>query len=73
MYSASMEHLKYILADAHPHIGTDKLPRVIKNMRNTIIDCGGEVHFRTRMDALIIENEEVKGIETSWDGHSLAP
>ena len=34
-------------------------------MRNTIIDCGGEVHFRTRMDALIIENEEVKGIETN--------
>ena len=34
-----------ILADAHPHIGTDKLPRVIENMRNTIIECGGEVHF----------------------------
>ena len=54
-----------ILADAHPHIGTDKLPRVIENMRNTIINCGGEVHFETRMDALIIENEEVKGIETN--------
>ena len=34
-----------ILVDAHPHIGTDKLPRVIENMRNTIIACGGEVHF----------------------------
>lgn len=44
-----------ILVDAHPHIGTDKLPRVIENMRNTIIDCGGEVHFETRMDSLIIE------------------
>ncbi|MGL4519739.1 MAG: NAD(P)/FAD-dependent oxidoreductase [Phocaeicola sp.] len=54
-----------ILADAHPHIGTDKLPRVIENMRNTILNCGGEVHFETRMDALIIENEEVKGIETA--------
>ncbi|MGL4851175.1 MAG: NAD(P)/FAD-dependent oxidoreductase [Phocaeicola sp.] len=54
-----------ILADAHPHIGTDKLPRVIENMRNTILNCGGEVHFQTRMDALIIENEEVKGIETA--------
>ena len=43
-----------ILVDAHPHIGTDKLPRVIENMRNTIINCGGEVHFQTRMDALII-------------------
>ena len=49
-----------ILADAHPHIGTDKLPRVIENMRNTILKCGGEVHFRTRMDALIIENNEIK-------------
>mgnify|MGYP000202320433 FL=1 len=46
-----------ILADAHPHIGTDKLPRVIENMRNTIIECGGEVHFQTRMDALIIEEQ----------------
>ena len=54
-----------ILADAHPHIGTDKLPRVIENMRNTILECGGEVHFRTRMDALIIENNEIKGIETN--------
>jgi uncharacterized FAD-dependent dehydrogenase len=54
----------HILADAHPHIGTDKLPRVIENMRNTILDCGGEVHFETRMDALIIEHEEIKGIET---------
>lgn len=47
-----------ILADAHPHIGTDKLPRVIENMRNTILECGGEVYFETRMDALIIENDE---------------
>ena len=51
-----------ILADAHPHIGTDKLPRVIENMRNTIIRCGGEVHFQTKMTSLIIENETVKGI-----------
>ena len=36
-----------ILQDAHPHIGTDKLPRVIENMRKTILDCGGEVHFET--------------------------
>ena len=54
-----------ILVDAHPHIGTDKLPRVIENMRNTILECGGEVHFETRMDALIIEKEKVVGIETN--------
>ena len=54
-----------ILADAHPHIGTDKLPRVIENMRNTIIECGGEVHFETRMDSLIIEKNKITGIETN--------
>lgn len=46
-----------ILADAHPHIGTDKLPRVIENMRNTIIKCGGEVHFQTKMIRLILESD----------------
>lgn len=46
-----------ILADAHPHIGTDKLPRVIENMRNSIIKCGGEVHFQTKMIRLILESE----------------
>ena len=46
-----------ILADAHPHIGTDKLPRVIENMRNTIIKCGGEVHFQTKMIRFILESE----------------
>lgn len=54
-----------ILADAHPHIGTDKLPAVIENMRKTIIACGGEVHFETRMDSLIIEGGKVTGIETN--------
>jgi uncharacterized FAD-dependent dehydrogenase len=50
-----------ILADAHPHIGTDKLPRVIENMRNTIIRCGGEVHFQTKMTQLLLEGNRVVG------------
>lgn len=62
-----------ILADAHPHIGTDKLPRVIENMRNTILECGGEVHFETRMEALIIENDRIKGIETNTGKTFLGP
>lgn len=62
-----------ILVDAHPHIGTDKLPRVIENMRNTIISCGGEVHFETRMDALILEGDEVRGIETNTGKTFLGP
>ena len=48
-----------ILADAHPHIGTDKLPRVIENMRETILRCGGEVHFQTKMTRLIIRGERI--------------
>ncbi len=52
-----------ILADAHPHIGTDKLPRVIENMRNTILQCGGEVHFQTKMTSFIIEGDKVIGVE----------
>ena len=52
-----------ILADAHPHIGTDKLPRVIENMRNTILRCGGEVHFQTKMTRLIVEGDTVVGVE----------
>lgn len=52
-----------ILADAHPHIGTDKLPIVIENMRKTIIRCGGEVHFQTKMTRLLINGDIVEGVE----------
>ena len=52
-----------ILADAHPHIGTDKLPRVIENMRNTILQCGGEVHFQTKMTRFVLEDDKVIGVE----------
>lgn len=51
-----------ILSDAHPHIGTDRLPGVIEAMRNTIIRCGGEVHFQTKMTQLIIKDDEVLGV-----------
>ena len=50
-----------ILADAHPHIGTDRLPKVIEAMRNTIIRCGGEVHFQTKMTQLIVQGDKVVG------------
>lgn len=51
-----------ILADAHPHIGTDRLPSVIEAMRGTILRCGGEVRFETRMTELIIKGGAVTGI-----------
>ena len=63
-----------ILSDAHPHIGTDRLPRVIENMRKTILSCGGEVHFQTKMTELIIEHSQKRVIgivaETMVNGQS---
>ena len=53
-----------ILSDAHPHIGTDKLPKVIEAIRNTIINCGGEVHFQTKMTAFLMESNKVIGVQT---------
>lgn len=52
-----------ILADAHPHIGTDRLPLVISNIRKTIISSGGEIHFQTRMTRLILKDQSVVGVE----------
>ncbi len=51
-----------ILADAHPHIGTDKLPRVIENMRLQIIKSGGEVHFQTKMTEILLHENEAVGV-----------
>ena len=62
-----------ILADAHPHIGSDKLPVVIERMRRRIIDCGGEVHFDTCMDSLLIKDDEVTGIRTRMGEEFCGP
>jgi len=65
-----------ILADAHPHLGTDKLPGIIEAMRNTIINCGGEVHFETKMTELIIDNGKVVGVKvesSSLDSRISSP
>lgn len=66
--------LTSILADAHPHIGTDKLPRVIENMRNTILASGGQVHFQTRMTGLLLKGNQVTGVEAVRlsDGRQLS-
>ena len=56
-----------ILADAHPHIGTDKLPRVIENMRNTILQCGGEVHFHTKMVSFLLRTPFTLSGTPSYD------
>lgn len=51
-----------ILVDAHPHIGSDRLPAVIKSIRQRIIDCGGQVMFNSRVDSLLIGDGSVKGV-----------
>lgn len=53
-----------ILIDAHPHIGTNKLPQIIQEIRETIRHCGGEIHFETRVTDMLMENGAVKGVKT---------
>lgn len=59
-----------ILTDAHPHIGSDKLPKVIKAIRETIVNNGGEVRFSTKADHLDIKDNRVRGVVTS-SGESI--
>ena len=66
-----LELLKYhgadenILVEAHPHIGTNKLPGIIKNIRQTILDAGGEIHFDTKLTDLIIKDDKVQSLITN--------
>lgn len=54
-----------ILIDAHPHIGTNKLPKLIAAIRETILVAGGEVHFNSRVTDLILDTNTIKGVVTS--------
>ncbi len=56
-----------ILVDAHPHIGSDKLPAIITNIRNTILESGGEVHFNQRVTDLLISKNKARGVVTHTD------
>src|SRR5690606_30704769 len=51
-----------ILFDAHPHIGTNKLPKLVADLRKTIIDFGGDVYFDTRVDDFIITGDVMRGV-----------
>jgi uncharacterized FAD-dependent dehydrogenase len=53
-----------ILVEAHPHIGTNKLPQIIQDIREKIIECGGQVLFETRVTDFIVKNNEIQGIVT---------
>ncbi|MDB5233319.1 MAG: FAD-binding protein, partial [Hymenobacter sp.] len=54
-----------ILVDAHPHIGTNKLPAVVQALREAIVEAGGEVHFDTRVEDLILEGKRLRGVTTA--------
>ena len=54
--------VKDIMIDAHPHIGTNKLPKIIAKMRENILACGGEIHFDCRVEDLIIKGAKIKGV-----------
>ena len=56
-----------ILIDAHPHIGTNKLPKLIADIRETILNAGGEIHFNTKVTDFIIEKNTIKGVVTESD------
>ncbi len=64
-----------ILVDAHPHIGSNRLPGVIQRIRQTIIDCGGQVHFNATVSDLIITGDTVRGVRLKdggqIDGHAV--
>ena len=62
-----------ILYETHPHIGTDKLPSVIENIRNTILKNGGEVHFNTKVVSLIKKDESVIGVKCGNGEEYLGP
>lgn len=59
-----------IMVDAHPHIGTNKLPPIIASMRECILQHGGEIHFNTRVTDFILEGDAIKGVKT-MDGSSF--
>jgi uncharacterized protein len=59
-----------ILYEAHPHIGTNKLPQIITAMREKILDCGGEFHFEKKLVDLELEDNQVKAVRTA-DGDTM--
>lgn len=59
-----------IVIDVHPHIGSNRLPEIVANIRNTILKYGGEIYFNTRLEDFEIENSLLKKIVTNKDSYS---
>lgn len=58
-----------INVDAHPHIGTNKLPGIIENIRATILECGGEIHFNSKVTNIISNNDRVSSVQINNDSN----
>ncbi|MCW8804407.1 MAG: FAD-binding protein, partial [Ignavibacteriaceae bacterium] len=61
-----------ILVDTHPHIGSNKLPKIISAVRQTILDAGGEIHYDSRVTDFIFKNKKLKGVVTNNGSEYLA-
>lgn len=72
-YNRSLQRLVFhgaspeILYEAHPHIGSDRLPRIIASMRRQILECGGEIHFSSRVTDVVVRDGRVVAIEVNGD------
>jgi len=56
--------VKEIMVEAHPHIGTNKLPKIIARMRECILEHGGEIHFNTRVTDFLLKGDSIDGVKT---------
>lgn len=59
-----------IIIDAHPHIGTNKLPQIITAMREAIIECGGQIRFETKLTGLVLDGDKIKAVQCA-DGTTI--
>lgn len=61
-----------ILIDAHPHIGSNKLPKIVASIRETVLNCGGEIHFNSKVTDLVISNNSLRGVIINSNQEILA-
>jgi len=61
-----------IVVDTHPHIGSNKLPKIIAAIRQTVLNAGGEIHYGSRVTDFIIKNKKIKGVVVNAEEEFLA-
>ena len=61
-----------ILVDTHPHLGSNKLPEIVSSIRETILRCGGEIHFESRVTDFILKDKKILGVVLNGNEELLA-